>query len=439
MMLIWYILFSVLLSTLQPAVHVGQRVLIEVSRGKIVAGEIVQQDLDIVVIRDRNGELVTIDLNEITRVVPLVTGGEEVTGAIELRDGRRFYGTILKDEFEEVILKVEGVKMTFKRDQVNRVYIDPPFEESYELMLNSISLTNETQFRFLIEWLLHKDQIDIAKSHLDESMLDTPAINSLRRRLDLKIRGRGLQESQEKESPAALSVPSESKKLSRILTQDEVNLIRAYESSSKQPPPLTFSEDVREKLLHDYSDDPRLKSGTFLRNRIIDGSDQELFQIIRELRAEKYYSALLSIEEPDSLRRFRKDVHDDWLINRCGTNACHGGIDSGIFLLHQKPIHDDRTRYANLLTIVRLEVDPAWPILNFNEPDQSLLIQYGLHKKIADKPHPEVKGWKPVPELGRIDEYQAAIAWIRSMRQVPRPQYPIEYALPHHKVEVPTK
>ena len=162
-------------------------------------------------------------------------------------------------------------------------------------------------------------------------------------------------------------------------------------------------------------------------------------QIIRELRAEKYYSALLSIEEPDSLRRFRKDVHDDWLINRCGTNACHGGIDSGIFLLHQKPIRDDRARYANLLTLVRLEVDPAWPILNFNEPDQSLLIQYGLHKKIADKPHPEVKGWNPVPELGRIDEYQAAIAWIRSMRQVPRPQYPIEYAVPHHKVEVPTK
>ena len=438
-MLFIHVLILVFLNTFHPTLGVGDRVLIEVSRGKVVAGEIIQQEGDVVVIRERNGELVTIDLDEVTRVVPLVTGGEEVTGAVELRDGRRFYGTILKDEFEEVILKVEGVKMTFMRDQVQRVYIDPPFEESYELMLNSISLTNESQFRFLIEWLLHKDQIDIAKSHLDESMLETPAINSLRRRLDLKMRGRGLPESQEKKNPVALSVPSESKKLSRILTQEEVNLIRAYESSSKQPPPLTFSEDVREKLLHDYSDDPRLKSGTFLRNRVIDGSDQELFQIIRELRAEKYYSELVSIDEPDSLRRFREDVHDDWLINRCGTNACHGGIDSGIFLLHQKPIHDDRARYANLLTLERLEVDPAWPILNFNEPDQSLLIQYGLHRKIADKPHPEVKSWNPVPELGRIDEYQATIAWIRSMRQVPRPQYPIEYALPIQKGEVPTK
>ena len=438
-MLFLHVLILFFVNTYHPLVGVGDRVMVEVSRGKIVAGEIIQQDSDIVVIRERSGDLVTVDLNGVTRVVPLVEGGEEVTGAVDLRDGRRFYGTILKDEFEEVILKVEGVKMTFKRGQVQRVYIDPPFEKSYALMLNSIKLSNESQFRFLIEWLLHKNQIEIAKSHLDESLLDTPAINSLRRRIGLKFKGRDIKKSEEKQILPALSVPSESKKLSRILTQEEVYLIRAYESNSKYPPSLKFSEDVREKLLHEFSDDPRLKTGTALHNRVIDGNDQELFQIVRELRAEKFYSALISIDEPDSLRRFREDVHDDWLINRCGTNACHGGIDSGIFLLHKKPKHDDRVRYANLLTLERLELDQTWPILNFNQPDQSLLIQYGLHRKLADNPHPEVKGWNPVPELGRQDEYQATIAWIQSMRQVPRPQYPIEYALPTQKSEVPTK
>ena len=429
MMLIWHILFTLLLSVSQPDVHVGQRVLVEVSRGKIVAGEIVQQELDVVVIRDRNGELVTLDLSGVTRVVSLVTGGEEVTGAVELRDGRRFYGTIIKDAFEEVILQVEGIKMTFQRDRVLRVYVDPPFEKSYESMLNSIQLTNESQFRFLVDWLLHKKQIDIAKSHLDESLLDTPAINSLRRRVDLKLKGREIQKPENAEDPSAMSIPNESKKLSRILTQDEVHLIRAFESNSKNPPPLSFSSDIRDTLLEDFSDDPRLKTGTALRDRVVEGNDQELFQIIRELRAENYYSELVSIDEPDSLRRFREDVHDDWLINRCGTNACHGGIDSGFFLLHQKP-KDDRARYANLLTLERLEIDRAWPLINFNEPDQSLLIQYGLHPTVADKPHPETKGWNPVPELSREDEYEATIAWIRSMRQIPRPHYPIEYALP---------
>lgn len=438
-MYLLYALILVFFNALHPSIDVGDRVIVEVSRGNIVAGEVVQQEGELIVVKDRNGNEVPLDLNKVTRVVPLVAGGEAVTGAIDLSDGRRFYGTILQDEFEEVVLEVEGVKMTFKREQVRRVYVDPPFEVSYELMLNSVTPSNEKQFRFLIEWLLYKDQVELARSHLDESTLDTPTINALRRRVQLKLNASGNAKPEKLDNDPSMSVPSEGKKISRILTHGEVNLIRAFESYSNNPPPVMFSESVRQQLLDAFADDPRIKTGTELRHRVVNGSDRELFQIIRELRAEHFYSEIDEIQEPESLRRFRQDVHDDWLVNRCGTNACHGGIESGFFYLHQQPRNDDRARYANLLTLERLQVNPTWPLLNFNQPEQSLFIQYGLQRNLADNPHPEVDGWKPVPELRRQDEYEAAIAWIQSMRQVPRPTYPIEYRLPRQLPELPTK
>ena len=88
----------------------------------------------------------------------------------------------------------------------------------------------------------------------------------------------------------------------------------------------------------------------------------------------------------------------------------------------------------------RLQIDPAWPMINFDNPELSLLIQYGLDRDLSEKPHPETKGWKPVPELSKNDEFQAVVAWIKSMKQVPRPQYPIVYELNQTKnEEVPTK
>ena len=56
-------------------------------------------------------------------------------------------------------------------------------------------------------------------------------------------------------------------------------------------------------------------------------------------------------------------------------------------------------------------------------------MQYGLDRDEAQHPHPLVRGWKPVKELQTEDGRKAVIKWIQSMRQMPRPQYPIDFPL----------
>jgi hypothetical protein len=90
---------------------------------------------------------------------------------------------------------------------------------------------------------------------------------------------------------------------------------------------------------------------------------------------------------------------------------------------------DDRVRYTNLLILDRLKLDPEWPLINYDKPEDSLIIQYGLPRDLARKPHPLVDGWKRVfgPTTPKLMD--GTVEWIKAMMQ-PRPEYPVKYEPP---------
>ncbi|HWB19759.1 MAG TPA: hypothetical protein VG711_05620, partial [Phycisphaerales bacterium] len=81
---------------------------------------------------------------------------------------------------------------------------------------------------------------------------------------------------------------------------------------------------------------------------------------------------------------------------------------------------------SNLLTLERLKLDPQWPLINYEDPEKSLIVQYGLPRNIARKPHPDVSGWKPAFSQTNDRLKNATIEWINSMMQ-PRPEYPVDF------------
>jgi hypothetical protein len=122
-------------------------------------------------------------------------------------------------------------------------------------------------------------------------------------------------------------------------------------------------------------------------------------------------------------------VHDTWLINNCSTTHCHGGPFAGRLFLHRRNFKDDNVRYTNLLILERLKLDPEWPLINYDKPEDSLIIQYGLPRESARKPHPRVDGWKPVFSPINQKMKGDTIEWIMAMMQ-PRPEYPVDYEPP---------
>ena len=74
-------------------------------------------------------------------------------------------------------------------------------------------------------------------------------------------------------------------------------------------------------------------------------------------------------------------------------------------------------------------MDPQWQLINYDEPTMALIIQYGLPRTLARKPHPDVRGWKPVFTRSNQRLLQDTIKWIEAMLQ-PRPDYPVSYEPP---------
>ena len=70
--------------------------------------------------------------------------------------------------------------------------------------------------------------------------------------------------------------------------------------------------------------------------------------------------------------------------------------------------------------------DPERPLINYEDPGKSLIIQYGLPRADAQYPHPPTKGWKPAFGRTTTRVLEDTVDWIDAMMR-PRPVYPFDF------------
>jgi hypothetical protein len=160
----------------------------------------------------------------------------------------------------------------------------------------------------------------------------------------------------------------------------------------------------------------------------------DLVRLMFELKARDLYPQINVDSEPYALNIFRQRVHDAWLIGNCATSRCHGGLEGGRFFLHSRNSRDERVRFTNLLILLRSEW-PDEPLVDFERPLDSLVIQHALPRTEARFPHPDVPGWKPVFTNANQRLLADAVRWIESMYR-PRPSYPVDYEPPILEPEI---
>jgi hypothetical protein len=214
-----------------------------------------------------------------------------------------------------------------------------------------------------------------------------------------------------------------------ILTREDVNLIRVYEIDFDRPPKVAVEAETIRALIDQYSTSRLIPTTETERHRLYRADPLEIVELLFKLRARDLYPQVNVITEPWALNLFRRRVHNTWLLNTCATVRCHGGGPAGRFYLHRRRFKDERVRYTNLLILHRMDLDREWPLVNYNEPMMSLIVQHGLPRQQARKPHPDVKGWKPVFGPGGQRMLRDTLEWIDSMMK-PRPTYPVDYQPP---------
>ncbi len=425
-----------------PATVQPRRLHLIIDRKTEVGGFLVYEDENQITI-ERDGKRMEYKKDDIIDAIQLVDLQNPQKAVLYRRDGSSLEINLVADDFDEVRYMLGTTVRTIPRAEVYRVGLIRSFEESYEVLKKTIHPNDVVRRLAFCDWLVSENKYELAKTELVALVAETklPEAVTLLNRVESQLKlnnAKTLRNKAKNEGDASSQeISTTSRTLpTRILTDDEVNLIRVYEIDFDHPPRIVINPaDVR-AFFEEFGSSPRIPSDAPSRTALVEGDPMKIVRLAFELKARDFYTKIRVVGEPDSLSLFRRNVHDGWLIPNCATSRCHGGPDAGKFFLTNEDHADARVRYTNLLNLL-LANSKDIPLVDFTDPNRSILIQYALPREEATTPHPPVKGWRPV--FGRKlnqDKLASTLSWIRSMYQ-PRPVYPIEYQPPDLRTPEP--
>ncbi len=409
----------------------GQRVILRVGRDREVGGHVTLEDKDVIVIRRPDSTIESYSKARVLRIVRLVDPEPGQTGVVILRNGQRRVGVILEDSFDRVRIDIDGIKTTLVRETVDLVLLHATFEQRYE-RYRSAARTPSQKLEFC-QWLVDERRYLLASRQLSELMQAAPGpeARQLQKIVDAQL---ALAPDAGNDSNPFIELDRENDDdidplPSQIISFEDVNLIRVYELDFDRPPKVAIAPETIRQMIELYGTSSVIPASHLEQRALYRADPLEIVEMLFTLKARDLYPQVDVITEPFALNLFRRRVHNAWLLNNCATSRCHGGAGGGRLFLHRRGYRDERVRYTNFLILQRLEVDPDWPLVNYDEPMMSLVVQYGLPRHLARRPHPDVSGWKPVFGRGGQRMLRDTVNWIESMMQ-PRPEYPVEYEPP---------
>jgi hypothetical protein len=422
-----------------------QRVVLLVSRTVEVAGYIATEDADTITIRNLRGEVESFAKSRMNQIVRLVNPEPNQRGIVVMRDGARREGVIIEDAFEHVLMEIEGIRAKLRRDAVSHIVLQRTFDQQYADAKKALRPGMYDAHLTLCQWLVNERHYELAKQEVLELLNQVDMVEA-RNLLNVVEAQLALMKSQPQPAPEdqapAEDDPNKEKTTgpvypadlmpTELISRDDVNVMRVYEIDFDHAPKVVIAPDLVRTLLEKYGTNKAIPSDKIGHTAMFRAAADRPLEIVRlmfELKARELYPQIEVRSEPYSLNMFRLRVHDTWLMNNCATSKCHGGPYAGPFFLHRRNYKDDRVRYTNLLILERLKLDPEWPLINYDKPDDSLIIQYGLPREQARKPHPKVTGWEPAFSPSNKKLQEAATEWVRSM-MIPRPDYPVQYEPP---------
>jgi hypothetical protein len=405
------------------------RVVVLVNRNLEVGGHIVLEDANVIIVRTPDARIESFPKTRVLKIVRLVEPKPGQTGVVILRNGQQREGIVLEDAFDYVLLDIDGIEARLPRKTVDHVILEPTFAERYEQYKAALGENQPQRHLDLCHWLMSERQYELARTELLELLAMEPMpeakrlLNVVEAQLELREKPAGSAPAGGADGrlPGARHEPP-----GGILTHEDVNLIRVYEIDFDRPPKVAVEAETIQAMIEQYSGSRLIPATESERHQLYRADPLEIVELLFKLRARDLYPQVNVITEPWALNLFRRRVHNTWLLNNCATVRCHGGGPAGRFYLHRRRYKDECVRYTNLLILHRMNLDPDWPLVNYNEPAMSLIVQYGLPRQHARKPHPDVKGWKPVFGPGGHRMLNDTLAWIDAMMK-PRPEYPVDY------------
>lgn len=416
-----------------------RRVWIFIDRWKEFGGEVLAESEHEITVSD-GIETRRFQKATVTEVVDLVDPKPGQTGVIQFRDGSVLRAEIVRDSPEGVEFRRDSLLGKLPRSRIYRVVLEEDFETKFARAKAAIGQREFGRRLGLARWLVSEQRFDVAVAEL-ESLLAEADIEEARDMLrDVRARIRLADATKRPgatgagdagsaapgRSPSgAPGQPAPEDPADHLLTADDVNIIRVYEIDFRDPPRMAVPPEAIAEFLRTHGSNPMLPQTEEGRKALNDLPAARVAELMFAVKARELYRLIEVKEDPASLAKFRTRVHNAWLVTNCATSRCHGGTDAGWFRLWSDEARDERVRYSNLMALLSANVGGR-PMVDFERPEESVLIQFALPRQRASRPHPDVQGWKPALGDGSPRLLTDSLDWIRSMYR-PRPSYPVDF------------
>lgn len=361
---------------------------------------------------------------------------------VYLTDGRSLTGLLVRESKEELVLKIAGIETPVPTSTIDHYQFLEPIIERYRKMRAAVGDVPD-QIATLVVWLQAREQYELALTEVDRLLRIDPHHQqglSLRKALVSQIELRNAA----RPKPAGAEPQPRPKPVEReearepfpLLSQAQIDLIKVFEIDFKDPPRILISRETIQRLLEAYAGSPLLPSTQEGRDALYRKPPLEILDLMFRLRARDFYADVKVLDQPRAMRMFRDDVQAGWLVNSCATNQCHGGRDAGRLILVNRKPRSEAATYTNFLILERFKLNDGTPLLNYDNPAASPLLQMTLPRHESARPHPEVPlgprstdVWKPLFRNSQERGFQRTVEWMKAMYK-PRPEYPIEYRPP---------
>tara|TARA_R110002072_G_scaffold150953_1_gene299683 strand:+ start:27088 stop:28503 length:1416 start_codon:yes stop_codon:yes gene_type:complete len=372
---------------------------------------------------------------------------------VTLLSGRKITGELVRQDSLIVVVAINDIETTFQRGRVAEVKLLPPIPQRYRELRAAINDDDIEARISLAEWLRTRRAYKLAQHELRAILVDAPTnarakllfnwldeYNKLKPTTPQsdptdtpaepgedpkdKIKTAPSTNNRDGRPPTPSSIPR--------LTPEQINLMRVYEIDLRNPPRLTVPDETLRALI--LRKPKAFSPNDDERQALYRLPEVEKLKILFTHKARDLYGQVIVHEDPESIKVFKQDIHDQhgWIMNSCATARCHGGADAGTFQLINTRTSSDASAYTNFYIIENYRLKDGSPLLDFEAPERSPLLQLGMVAHNALPPHPEIpqgypgRGWKPIFRSTRDRKYRTALEWIRSLYQ-PRPVYDFQY------------
>ncbi len=374
---------------------------------------------------------------------------------VTLHDGRTLTGELTSEEPQRVVLTIAGIRTPIERADIASVEVRQDIEEEYQQRRATVA-DDDVEGRLAIaQWLLSNRALELAQREAGELQRMAPdheRVRTLSAAVDAAIeldkqgstpagtRGgaRPPRPSGQAGRSNAAASPDERP---AMLDDKQVTLIKVWElptDLSRTQVRVQVPRPVIEEIFDKFREDQAVPKGRNEQRSFFSRSAAEqlgwMFDMAtRNVGVREYYDDVIVPGDPETLLEFRRAIYTPYVQRYFRRHFVGDGRVPGLVLFSNES-NSVAEMYTNFYILSQTEVG-GQAMINRSNPRQSLLLQWGLPRRAASFPAPDVPGWRPFFTGPQDPNYDRYAAWIDSLYATAG-DYGINYTPPGGTYEI---